>query len=97
MTKNDFLLLISLISIFFSCLFWFVYKLICSYINGKIILDPTKLNLMKDVSRIEIIDYTVPLNPFTRKYVKYLKNPEKLEISIQNEGKTMKIFISNNK
>lgn len=47
-----------------------------------------------DVNRIEIINHT-SLDAPGREFVKYFKNePVKIEISMQDDNQTMKIFIS---
>jgi hypothetical protein len=51
------------------------------------IFDGDDLQKMKSVNRVEVIDNT------GRAYVKYLDKDERIKYSLQDEDKTLKVFI----
>jgi len=53
------------------------------------LFDGEELQRMKDVNRFEVIDAT------GRAYVKYLKDDECIKYSLQDDDRTLKVFIDN--
>jgi len=62
----------------------------CGYMElHNAIYDSDELAKMKGVTRFEVIDDT------GRAYVKYLKDDEGIKYSLQDDDKTLKVFIDN--
>jgi hypothetical protein len=60
----------------------------CGYMNmHNMIFDSFQLSAMKGVNRFEVIDDK------GRTYVKYLKDDERIKYSLQDEDRTLKVFI----
>ena len=60
----------------------------CGYMNlHNMIMDSFELNAMKGVNRFEVIDDT------GRAYVKYLKDDERVKYGLQDDDRTLKVFI----
>jgi hypothetical protein len=62
----------------------------CGYMNmHNMIFDSFELSAMKNVTRFEVIDDK------GRTYVKYLKDSEVIKYSLQDDDRTLKVFIDN--
>ena len=62
----------------------------CGYFNlHNMIFDSFELSAMKNVTRFEVIDDK------GRTYVKYLKDDEVIKYSLQDDDRTLKVFIDN--
>jgi hypothetical protein len=62
----------------------------CGYLNlHNMIFDSFELSAMKNVTRFEVIDDK------GRTYVKYLKDDEGIKYSLQDDDRTLKVFIDN--
>ena len=46
------------------------------------------------VSRLEVINYPAPKSGYSRDYVYYCKEGEYIELHYQDEGRTLKVFIT---
>ena len=55
-----------------------------------IVYDGLDLEAMKGVNRFEVIDKS------GRAYVKYLKNDERVKYGLQDDDRTLKVFIQDN-
>jgi hypothetical protein len=74
---------------------YMIYKMFQKPKKDKIIkLNPLKMNNLPGFTRIEVIDHTTKESISTRRFVKYLKGGEKIQVSLQDDNKTIKIFIS---
>ena len=63
----------------------------CGYMAlHNIIYDGLDLEAMKGVNRFEVIDKS------GRAYVKYLKNDERVKYGLQDDDRTLKVFIQDN-
>ena len=63
----------------------------CGYMAlNNIIYDGLELEAMKGVNRFEVIDKS------GRAYVKYLKNDERVKYGLQDDDRTLKVFIQDN-
>lgn len=64
-------------------------------LRGEKNIVATDFNMsLSDVTRFEVIDHSLPYPEAGRVYTKW--GIEKLEFSIQDEGRTLKVFISKN-
>ena len=62
----------------------------CGYMTlHNMIFDAFELQAMKGVNRFEVIDDT------GRAYVKYLKDDERVKYGLQDDDRTLKVFIDN--
>lgn len=62
----------------------------CGYLNlHNMLFDSFELSAMKNVTRFEVIDDK------GRTYVKYLKGDEGIKYSLQDDDRTLKVFIDN--
>ena len=57
---------------------------------ASIVYDGLDLEAMKGVNRFEVIDKS------GRAYVKYLKNDERVKYGLQDDDRTLKVFIQDN-
>ena len=62
----------------------------CGFFSiSNILYDGYEMNLLKQVNRFEVIDDT------GRAYVKYLKDDERVKYGLQDDDRTLKVFIDN--
>lgn len=71
-----------------ACIFRCIDKFIEYRNKNLIVLNPKILNPLKGCTRVEVIDNS------GRILVRYLRKTEKMSVSLQDDSRTIKIFIN---